>query len=195
MIFSQLAIIAVILLAGTSLALLLSQNWRWSIIALALQYLGVFWLVSLSWPLGLAVVKLVSGWMAGAIIGASQPALDMVDENFSSRAGLIFRLTAALVVLVLIFTAAPSLSGWITASYPVLAGGLILIGLGLLQLGMTTRPLRVVLGLLTVLSGFEILYAAVEQSVMVAGLTSLVSLGLALLGAYLIASPEMEDIS
>lgn len=195
MIFSQLSILAVILLVITSLALLLSNNWRLSIIALAVQYVGVFWLISLSWPVGLAVVRLVTGWMAGALLGASQPTEEIAEDTFQNIPGLIFRLVAALIALVLIFTAAPALSGWIPSGYMVIAGGLVLIGLGVLHLGMTTRPLRVILGLLTVLSGFEILYAVVEQSVMVAGLTSIVSLGLALVGAYLMAAPGMEDNS
>ena len=65
-------------------------------------------------------------------------------------------------------------------------GAMLLIGMGLLHLGVTTRPLRVLLGLLTTLSGFELLYAAVENSVLVAGLLALVTLGLALVGAYLL---------
>jgi hypothetical protein len=72
-------------------------------------------------------------------------------------------------------------------------GGLILIGIGLLHLGLTAQPLRVVLGLLTVLSGFEILYAAVESATLVAGLLAGVNLGLALVGAYLLVSPGLEE--
>ncbi len=48
---------------------------------------------------------------------------------------------------------------------PVSIGGILLIVMGLLQLGITTQGLRVILGLLTTLSGFEILYAAMEGSV------------------------------
>ena len=70
---------------------------------------------------------------------------------------------------------------------------MILIGLGLLHLGMSTRPLRVVIGLLTVLSGFELVYAGLETSILIAGLQAVVTLGLALIGAYLLAVHEMED--
>ena len=183
---------AFVVLLASSLALLLSQNWRWSIIALAVQYLAVFWLVLLSWPTGLAVVKLVTGWMAGALIGASQPAEELQDTTFNNLQGTIFRLAASLIGLILVFAAAPLIVDWIPAVQPILLGGLVLVANGLLQLGMTTRPLRVILGLLTILSGFEILYAAVEQSVLVAGLSSVITLGLALVGAYLMAAPEMD---
>jgi hypothetical protein len=52
--------------------------------------------------------------------------------------------------------------------------------------------LRVTIGLLTALSGFEIIYAAIETSTLVTGLLAGVNLGLALAGAYLIIAPTME---
>jgi predicted phage tail protein len=63
--------------------------------------------------------------------------------------------------------------------------------MGILQLGFRTDPLSSVLGLLTFLSGFEILYAAIEQSTLVAGLLAVINLSLALVGAYLILAPQM----
>ncbi len=66
------------------------------------------------------------------------------------------------------------------------------MGLGILQSGMTARPFRVSVGLLTVLAGFEILYAAVETSLLVAGLLAIINLGLALSGSYLLTN-EVED--
>jgi len=42
----------------------------------------------------------------------------------------------------------------------------------------------VIVGLLTVLAGFEIMYAAVESSALVTALLAVVNLGLALAGAY-----------
>ena len=65
---ASLSIIPVVLIGVTSVFILVSQNWRTSILALALQYLAVFWLVGLVWPLGLAAVKLVAGWIAGAVV-------------------------------------------------------------------------------------------------------------------------------
>jgi hypothetical protein len=43
-----------------------------------------------------------------------------------------------------------------------------------------------VLGLLTILSGFEVFYSAVEGSILVAGMLSVVTLGLGLVGAFLL---------
>jgi hypothetical protein len=68
-----------------------------------------------------------------------------------------------------------------------------LIGVGLLQLGMSVHPLRIILGLLTVLSGFELIYAGVETSILIAGMQALVVLGLALGGAYLLSAGVNEE--
>ncbi|MCJ7622117.1 MAG: hypothetical protein MUO76_01345, partial [Anaerolineaceae bacterium] len=92
MIVDIISIMAVILILITSLVLLISQRWRLCIIALAIQYLAAFWLVGLVWTLALAVIKLVVGWMSAAVLGASQSTSDFVDEKFSTRSGLFFRL-------------------------------------------------------------------------------------------------------
>jgi len=189
--FQQLAIIPFLLVAGSSLLVLVSQNWRRSILAFSVQYLGVFWLIALSWPVELAIVKLVVGWVSGAVLGASQ--LPETGQDRGSRSSQIFRSLAAIFVFILAFTTYPFLATWINARPEILQGGLVLIGIGLLQLGMTTHSLRVVLGLLTVLSGFEIIYSAVETSVLVTGMLAVVTLGLALVGSYLLNVTSMDE--
>lgn len=176
------------LLVITTLFLFLSQNWRWSIAAIAIQYLAVFALVTLVWPFGLAAVKLVAGWMAGAVLGAAQPAAELVEDPQTSLPALIFRFLAAGLVWIVTITLTPLLAALVPLPPALVQGAVLLVAMGLLQLGMTTRPLRVLIGLLTVLSGFELFYAAVESSVLVAGLLAVVTLGLALVGAYLLDS-------
>jgi hypothetical protein len=76
---------------------------------------------------------------------------------------------------------------------PEVAGTLLLVGMGLLHLGITTKTLRVIIGLLTVLAGFEILYTAMENSNLVAALLAGVNLGLALVGSYLLNTQETKQ--
>jgi hypothetical protein len=194
MIFERLAFLAVIILAISSLFLLLSQNWRWSIVALAAQYLAVFWLVGLLWPLGLATAKLVAGWMAGAVLGASQPLPSQVEDSYTGNATFVFRLLISILVWIVVVLAAPSLVQTLRVPLPVAQASLLLVGMGLIHLGITTRPLRVLLGLLTVLAGFELIYAALETSVLVAGLLAVVTLGLALVGAYLLEPKNTSEL-
>lgn len=194
MILDRLSMLAVIVLVMSSLFLLLSQNWRWSIMALAVQYLAVFALVIQVWPFGLAAVKLVAGWMAGAVLGASQPAAELVEDPQSSGSAFTFRFLVAVLVWILAFTTTPVIVALVPLPSSLVMGAIILIGMGLVHLGMTTRPLRVLLGLLTTLSGFELIYAAVENSVLVAGLLAVVTLGLALVGAYLLDTLSGEGV-
>jgi hypothetical protein len=182
----------VVFLAVTSVLLLMSQNWRLCVLALAMQYLAAFWLVALIWPVGLAAVKLVAGWMAGSLIGATQPESELLDDHFKSQAGRALRLIAALVILLVSFTLVPAVQEWIPGNTAIVWGGILLIGMGVLQLGMTTLTLRVFFGLLTIVTGFEILYAVVEYSVLVTGILAFINLGLALICAYLLASPTMQ---
>ncbi len=189
---ASLSWIALAVLTIASLALLLTENWRWMIIALAVQYLAMAGLVSLLWPVGMGAVKLVIGWMAGAVLGSTHTSLQLGEDEFSGFSGRLFRLLAAGVALFVVFSAAPPLQARIPAPMPVLLGGLALLGMGLLHLSMTRSPLRMIIGLLTLMSGFEILYAGIENSVLVAGLLGVVNLGFALVGAYVIISPEME---
>jgi len=57
----------------------------------------------------------------------------------------------------------------------------------------STRPLWVVGGLLTVLAGFEVWYAVLEQSLLLAGLLALVVIALALAGSYLILQQAADE--
>jgi hypothetical protein len=77
----------------------------------------------------------------------------------------------------------------------VIAGGLLLISTGLVHLGLTSDILRVIISLLTLIAGFEIIYAAVENSILVAGLLSLTNLGLGLVGAYLLVAGRATETS
>jgi len=193
---SRFALPAVILLITTSLTILASHHWRWCLFALALQYTGVFVLVSLNWPFALAAVKVVSGWMAGLVlvIAVYNSPDTWMSEERAQPGGAPFRLLAAGLVAMVVASIAPRVASWMPGvEMEQVWGGLILIGIGLLHLGLTAQPLRVVLGLLTVLSGFEILYAAVETATLVAGLLAGVNLGLALVGAYLLVSPSLEN--
>jgi hypothetical protein len=194
MIFSQYPLPAVIVLIATALILLLRPNWRVTYAAFAVQYLAVFWLTSISWPVTLAAVKLIVGIMSGVVLATSQNNSRQVKEEELVPSGRIFRAITAILVGMVIFPAAPTIAAWFTVSQPIAQGSLVLMGLGLLQLGMTNSPTRIIIALLGFLSGFEILYAALEVSVLVAGLLAVVTLALALAGAYLLSNVAEEEV-
>ena len=194
-IFSWLAV-GILLLAAP--ALTVARDWRWVLGLLAAIYLAAFFLVLQHWPLAMGVVKLVTGWMGTAALGMTL--LSLPSDKDGRRSffveGSPFRLFGAGMVILLVVSAAPRIETVIPGiGQSVLIGGLTLVGIGLFHLGMTSDVLRVVIGLLTILAGFEILYAAVETSILVAALLSAATLGLALAGSYLIlqSNPEVEE--
>jgi len=188
--------IAVVLMVITSAGLLFVRDWRWSIILLAAQYLGMFVLTLQHWPVGMASVKVVAGWMSAAILGMTRSGLSneaLAEENTLPR-GRLFRLFAAVTVVLITAVVTPGVDTIMAdAGLPVTNGGLLLIGMGLLHLGITARIMQVAIGLMTVLSGFEILYSAVEGSVLVAALLAVINLGLALVGAYLLIASNPRE--
>jgi hypothetical protein len=176
----------------TTLELLIGRSTRFMFIFLIVQYAGVFLLVLQNWSVGLAAIKLIAGLIAGTVLLSSRSNVEKEESEPVVTSESVFRLLVSILVLALVFILEPSVQQLVLISNSVLWSGFILIGMGLLQLGMTIEPPRVIVGLLTVLSGFEVIYAAVENSVLVAGLLAVVTLGLALVGAYLIINKPEE---
>ena len=191
-----LLLIAVILVGITSIIILTNNDWRYCILALAIQYIGVFILVYASWPVEMAIAKMVAGWMSGAILGIAMISTQASGKSHDkpTKYGPFFRILAAIIIIVTISSLVPNAQTWLSMiNTMILWGSFLLLGLGMLQLSLTSDPLRIIIGLLTALSGFEIIYAAIETSALVTGLLAGVNLGLALVGAYLIVAPTMES--
>lgn len=194
--FDTISLLAVVLLFITSQSLFVSRDWRIAIVALALQYLGVFILVSKNWPLELAIIKLVAGWMATVVLGATQGGdFEFDDVDKVKPTGGLFRLIVGVFVALIVISFAPRVLEWVPelGIFQIL-GGLILMGIGVLGMGLSIEPLRMTVGLLMIFAGFEIFYAVVEQSALVAGLLALINLMLALVASYLYFASHVKDI-
>ncbi len=196
MLFTIASWLAVVIVALTAAGLLLSSDWRWALGLLAVQYVGIAILVAQHWPLGMAAAKLVTGWMTAAALGITLTSLPPREEPSEGAwpQGRLFRLFMVGMIVLLAVAATPRLEQALSGiGAPVVAGAVILVGIGLLQLGLSSQILRVILGLLTVLGGFEVVYAALEGSILVAALLAVVTLGLGLAGAYLLNASAPEE--
>jgi hypothetical protein len=143
----------------------------------------------------MAVAKMLAGWMAGAILWVAMTYIPDAwpDSEKSIKFGTIFRILAALILAMAVTSLVLQSGSWLsTINILVSWGSFMLIGMGLLQLSLTSHPLRIIIGILTALAGFEIIYAAIETSTLVTGLLAVVTLALALVGAYLLITPTME---
>jgi len=185
---------AVAALALTATGQIISRDWRVSMVLMALQYLAAFGLVQIHWPLTMSIAKLITGWMCIAIVGMTQVNFERTVERTSAwPQGSLFRVFAAALIALAAFAVAPNMLAFLPGiTLPEALGGVVLIGLGLLHLGMTAEPLRVIFGLLTALAGFEIIYAAIENAILVAALLALINLSLAIIGAYLLNAASTE---
>jgi hypothetical protein len=138
---------------------------------------------------------LVAGLIACAVLGLALYNLpkELIFKQRFALPEVLFRLIAAVLAGIFAITGGSKLVQWFSEiSIEQAYGALILMALGLIQLGLTTQPLKVVIGLLTFLSGFGIIYAAIESSILVTGLLAVITLGLSIVGAYLLTTPALE---
>src|SRR5436190_21332879 len=126
---STLAWFAVIMVTVTSIGLLLARDWRWLIIYLATQYFGMLILTLVHWPLGMASVKVVAGWMSAAILGMTRSGLPREDQAEKSNVlprGRLFRLFAAGVVIMIVASVTPRVDAIMAnAGFAVTSGSLL----------------------------------------------------------------------
>ena len=197
------AVAGLFITAGT---LAVSREWRLNVLALTAQYFFVVLLLTRTIRLEVAAVKGLIGWMICMVfyltergaseLGQSQPA-EVAEESqrpsrwvMSARAS--FGLLAGILISVAAYTAAlrlplPQVPGDISlACY-------LLVGLGLLQIGLSEAPMQVGSGLLTFLAGFDLFYVALEPSLAVAGFLGAVSFLIALSAAYLRAAQAAAE--
>lgn len=182
--FSLFESYAVVAALASALLLLLTQNWRIFLFAISLQYLAAFFLVGLVWEPGLAAVKVVVGWMAVAVIGAVKPVEGIEFRYRSSKMGVLFRFLAVVIAGLTVFTITPFTAEWMEIPQRILFPGLMLVMSGLLQLGLTGQLVRRFVGVLSVLAGFEIIFASLSSSVLLAGLMGMVHLGIGMAVSY-----------
>lgn len=159
---------------------------------LSAQYVFVTLLTSLVVPIQVAAVKLVTGFLVCGILSITLARSDWTapaEEMSVIPSGRVFRLIA--ILLVTTVSAGLSRTNWTSlpgVTPAAVRGSTFLIGLGLLQLGLSERTLRVAVGLLTVLSGFEIVYVGIEPSLAVLALLGAVHLSIAVVVSYLLTT-------
>lgn len=190
----------------TAILLVVSRDWRLNLIALAAQYFFVALLMTQVIRLEVAAVKALIGWLICLTFylteqqaksltrtAGERPDYSLQDwfsgrlegwrqQGISSRSAFAFM--ATVMVGVMAYAAASAFP------LPQLSGELPLVcyslgGLGLLLVGLTYDPLRVGVGLLMILSGFDLFYVALEPSLVVTGLLGSISFVVALGMAYL----------
>jgi hypothetical protein len=171
------------LVAATAFALIVVERPGLQIAILAAQYASVAWLSSLALPPQVAVVKVVAGMITCGVLALTVAGSRSPDESGSGRA---FRAIAGILIL----GAAIGIGRTNWMRIPdirpeAIMAAAVLMSMGLLQLGLFRTPLRVCIGLITLLSGFEIAYAVIEPALAILALLASVHIGLAMVVSYL----------
>lgn len=97
-----------------------------------------------------------------------------------------FRIVAFLILLVLAVLVGIKVSDYLNVALEIILAGLFSIFCGILQLGISTSPRRVILGIILLFSGFGGIYNIIETSLLMNGMLSAVILLLGVLGTYFI---------
>jgi hypothetical protein len=189
--------IATIGIAITGSLLVLIDDRRLLVFTLAVQYALAAFLISFTLNLQIAAAKLVAGMVSCVILLIY---LRTVKRNVADEMprtipfNRLFRVFAVLLVLlVAIGVSAGNLINLEGIPPEVGTGTALLICLSFLHLGLCEEPLRVGVGLLTFLSGFEITYSILEPSLAVVGLLACVHVGIALVCGYLMLVHDFDQ--
>jgi hypothetical protein len=164
--------------------MLVASDWRMRIAGLASLYLVGFIVIIQIWPVALASVKLISGWMGIALLSTSM--LNSMNQTNSHRltSETVFRFLMAVLIWIVIVAIAPSINEWLPIPYTNLYIGLSLMGSGLIFMSLTDDFFEIVLGLLTILAGFDIIYSSLEGSALVTGIYAFIVILICLLSGY-----------
>ncbi len=186
--------------------LVVSRDWRLNLLGLAGKYTFVALLMTQVMRLEVVALKGLIGWLicllfylteqqSKSLTRASGETADLSLQAWSAarietwrRKGVsaqgLFGLMAVLMVAVVAYAAASSLP-LPEAPADISLVSYLLAGLGILLLGLSQDPLRVGIGMLMFLSGFDLFYTTLEQSLVVTGFLGALSFVIALVTAYL----------
>ena len=181
-------IIESILMASTiavSGMIMVVNDWKWRMACLALFQLIAFLLVVQIWPIALAAVKLIAGWIGITIISA---ALVRTEQEAEAAHNLPFRLyKLAMIGLswIAILVLVPRLNVWLPINFSNLFSGLVFFLCGLLFLSIHEEIIETIIGLIILFAGFDIIYSSLEGSALVTGVYALILISISILGSYL----------
>jgi hypothetical protein len=175
------AFVGIILMIGGGAFFTLSRGWYRMLAALATQALGLGFSVIQVFPFPIAIAKVITGWIAVGLLALTVPRSDPSDNPSleNARIQFFFRCSLLLFVFSTIIALLPQLTGLFgdpPISLVFAACGLL--GIGLLNLGLSEQPLRAAASLLTVLQGFELGYLWIEQSLLVLALLAVTDLAM-----------------
>lgn len=197
-----LPVIALFGVVLTGTVLTLTVEWRVTFAALGLQYIFAAVLLNQAVAWQVAAVEAVVGILVVTILTltgrqtnfgrmASSPAVQLPGQlarigPIEFQTNLPFRLVAILLAAVSVwFTVVAGNYAIPGLPLPLNLAGIWLIFLGLFGLGFTDEPMNAGAALLTAITGFEMIYAPLEPSLLLVASLAVVNFAIALAVSYL----------
>ena len=188
--------VALLGLAATAGLIVAITDWRACVFALMAQYLLAGLLLTRVIRPEIAAIKTLIGAMICVVLyitarraGWGRLPLEEGEERpgrfqLALMLGVPFRVMTALMGVALAFSAALKLS---LPNVPLeVSFGVFTLGLmGVFAIGLADEPFKGGLGLLTLITGFELFYSSIEQSLAVVGFLGVVNFMIALAISYL----------
>lgn len=182
MIINTLLIAISILATG---AIILMEDWRYRLALVAIIELIGFILIVQIWPIALASVKLISGWMGIALLATTFSFSAPGMAPSSPVASRVFRLMLITFGWLLVLVSAERFNQWLPIAYTNLFIGLVFFISGMIYLSLRMNPIDTVLGLLIFFVGFDVIYSSLEGSALITGIFGIIIISICLTGSYL----------
>lgn len=182
MILNSVFIFISIFLSG---AILIISDWRWKMAGLAIIQLIVFILILQIWPIALASVKLISGWMGIALMSATMASTGDSRNSDMHTSAKVYKLMLAAFSWIVIAASVERFNSWLPIPYTNLFVGLIFFFCGIFYFSQERDINGIAIGLLIFLSGFDVIYSSLEGSALVTGIYGLIIILVSIISSYL----------
>lgn len=170
---------------------LVRRQWSLNLIALVFQFIFIIPSLLKLFPIQIALIQPFSGIMVSLMLFLTLNQVGGIEKIKLSRnltPGEIFRALAGIFLLSIISFFLEDFQKDVFPTIPMehlyISVGLMLTGI--MQLGTIREPLYLAIGLLTFLSGFQLLYSALEFSYLLEALFVAVNLLLGMVGSFFI---------
>jgi hypothetical protein len=175
----------IFLTLAVTVIVLVPDNWRWNVFGLAMCYLVGFVLIVQIWPLSLAAVKLLTGFIGMVVLSTVKINSPELPAENRSRSYRIFLVLVLSVGWIIVTATTSKLNEWLPIAYTNLYIGLVIVFAGIIKFAVSRQVFDVVVGLLVFLCGFDVIYSSLEGSALVTAIYSLIVLAICVIGSYL----------
>jgi len=153
--------------------------------SLAAIQLICFILILQIWPIALASVKLISGWMGVALMSATMASTTDSRNYEMQTSARVFKLMLAAFSWIVIAASVERLNSWLPITYTNLFIGLVFFFCGIFYFSQEHEINGIAIGLLIFLSGFDVIYSSLEGSALVTGIYGLIIILVSIISSYL----------